>query len=65
MTTVRIIMVRYRILSRRNKAEYVLCCLKLVPPRGKNIHEPRLLKEILVPLKGVGKFPMSTPVISI
>ena len=29
--------------------EYVLCCLKLEPRRGKNIFEPHLSNEILLP----------------
>ena len=31
--------------------EYVLCCLKLVPLRSKNVFEPHLSNEILVPFR--------------
>ena len=51
ITTVRIIPVPFRLLSRKKKQNVsVFCCLKLVPLKGKNIFEPCLSSEILVPL---------------
>ena len=50
MVMVRNIAVPFRVLSRKkNMTEYVLCCLKLVPLRGKNIFESRSSNKILVP----------------
>ena len=37
MTMVRIIVIPFRVSSQENMTEYVLCCLKLVPLRDKNI----------------------------
>ena len=45
---VRIITVPFRVLAEKNMTEDVLCCIKLVPVRGKNIFEPRSSNEILV-----------------
>ena len=49
MTTVRIMVVPLRVLSQTNVTEYVLCCLQLVPLRGKNIFEAHLSNKILSP----------------
>ena len=51
MPTVRIIAAPFRVLSRKNVTEYLTCCLKLVPLRGKNIFEPRLSNEYVVSFK--------------
>ena len=46
MTMVRIFTIGYWV--EKNMTEYVLCCLKSIPLRGKNVFEPRLLNETLV-----------------
>ena len=63
MTMVRIIASPQRLLSRKNMTEYVLCCLKLVPLRGKNIFEPRPedSNKTLVPFRVFFEYLRRTP----
>ena len=51
LTTVRIIAVPFWVLSPKNMAGCLLCCLKSVPLRSKNKFETHLSNKILVPFR--------------
>ena len=60
MTMVRIVTVSFGVLSQKKYDRICMCCLKLLPLRGKNISE-HLSNEILVSLRVFfKKFPTST-----